>query len=185
MDRSVGKILLLPLFTDEFCQWLVNLRMVHFEKLSAVSDDSIAECVQSFVDLVPALEDVHAPSSRQTEEEIFRWVPSIELLFTLVRSMSVRDRKSRASYRTTDLGFGIAGRPIFSGRSPLKAIQLVPVPLAKSDRHQPRRAKVFIQSTGGKLANGECLKRRSWIGAVLMRRSQESRKPGPFFRRTR
>ena len=126
---------MLPLFSDDFCQWLVDLRMAQFEKLSAVSDGSIAECVQSFVDLVPALEDLHAPSSRKAEEEIFRWVPSIEVFFTLVRSMSAIGRAELA----TDLGFGMAGSPVLSGRSPLKArttgeSQLVPVPLEKRPR---------------------------------------------------
>ena len=54
MDRSVRKILSLPLFGDDFCQWLVDLRMAQFEKLCAVSDGTIDECVQAFVNLVPA-----------------------------------------------------------------------------------------------------------------------------------
>ena len=60
MDSSVRNILSAPLFSDEFCQWLVDLRMAQFEQLSAVCDGPIAECVQSFDDLAPALEDLHA-----------------------------------------------------------------------------------------------------------------------------
>ena len=84
MDRSVRKILSLPLFGDDICQWLVDRRMAQFES---------CECVQAFVDLVPALEDLHTPSRRKTEESM------IELLF------------ERAG-----LGFGLAGAPV-SGRA--------------------------------------------------------------------
>ena len=116
MDRSVRKILSLPLFGDDICQWLVDRRMAQFEKLSAVSDGSISECVQAFVDLVPALEDLHTPSRRKTEESM------IELLF------------ERAG-----MGFGLAGAPVSAGRSPLKTKvggddQPVPLALAKRPR---------------------------------------------------
>ena len=75
MDRSVRKILSLPLFGDDFCQWLVDLRMAQFEKLCAVSDGTIDECVQAFVNLVPALEAQYSPAQQKTEEELARWVP--------------------------------------------------------------------------------------------------------------
>ena len=49
MGRSVRKILSLPLFGDDFCQWLVDQQMAQFEKLSAVSDGSIGECKRSSI----------------------------------------------------------------------------------------------------------------------------------------
>ena len=66
MDRSVRKILSLPLFGDDFCQWLVDLRMAQFEKLCAASDGTIDECVQAFVNLVEAH---YSPAQQKTEEE--------------------------------------------------------------------------------------------------------------------
>ena len=45
---------------------VVDLRMAQFEKLSAVSDGSIAECVQPLVDLVPVLEDLRTPYPGRT-----------------------------------------------------------------------------------------------------------------------
>ena len=90
MDRSVRKILSLPLFGDDFCQWLVDLRMAQFEKLCAVSDGTIDECVQAFVNLVPALEAQYSPAQQKTEEELARWVPTIEILFALVRNTECR-----------------------------------------------------------------------------------------------
>ena len=53
------------------CQWLVDLRMAQFEmKLCAVSDGTIDECVQAFVNLVPALEAQYSPAQQKTEEEL-------------------------------------------------------------------------------------------------------------------
>ena len=64
------------------------------------------------------LEDLHAPSSQKTEEEIYRWVPSIELLFTLVRSMFSIGWAELA----TDLGFGVTGLPDLAD-PPVMALQ--------------------------------------------------------------
>ena len=105
MDRSVRKILSLPLFGDDFCQWLVDLRMAQFEKLCAVSDGTIDECVQAFVSLVPALEAQYSPAHRKTEEELARWVPIIEILFALVRNTA----KTGTAELAVDLGFGFGG----------------------------------------------------------------------------
>ncbi|CAE7944717.1 unnamed protein product, partial [Symbiodinium necroappetens] len=62
--------------------------MAQFEKLCAVSDGTIDECVQAFVNL----------------EELARWVPMIEILFALVRSTA----KAGTADLATDLGFGLA-----------------------------------------------------------------------------
>ena len=98
MDRSVRKILSLPLFGDDFCQWLVDLRMAQFEKLCAVSDGTIDECVQAFVNLVPALEAQYSPTQQKTEEELARWVPTIEFNRDTLRSRSEhgKDRDCRS-----------------------------------------------------------------------------------------
>ena len=142
MDRSVRKILSLPLFGDDFCQWLVDLRMAQFEKLCAVSDGTIAECVQAFVSLVPALEALHSPSTRKTEEELGRWVPTIEILFALVRSTA----KTGWADLATDLGFGLAETTVATVRSPLRSKRgsdepPMPLPLAKRPRTIEPRAE--------------------------------------------
>ena len=142
MDRSVRKILSLPLFGDDFCQWLVDLRMAQFEKLCAVSDGTIAECVQAFVNLVPALEALYSPAQRKTEEELARWVPTIEILFALVRSTA----KTGTADLATDLGFGLAEVSVAVGRSPLRSKKgsdepPLPLPLAKRPRAIEPRAE--------------------------------------------
>ena len=116
MGRSVRKILSLPLFSDEFCLWLVHLHMTQFEKLSAVSDGFAAECVESFVTPVPALADLPMLAAKK-------------LLFILVKSMA----SIGCAGLTVDLGFGLVDSSLASGRSPLKQKaagdpQLVPVP---------------------------------------------------------
>ena len=135
MDRSVRKILSLPLFGDDFCQWLVDLRMAQFEKLCAVSDGTIDECVQAFVNLVPALEAQYSPAHQKTEEELARWVPIIEILFALVRNTA----KTGTADLAVDLGFGLAEVSVATGRSPLKSKRdsnepPLPLPLAKRPR---------------------------------------------------
>ena len=135
MDRSVRKILSLPLFGDDFCQWLVDLRMAQFEKLCAVSDGTIDECVLAFVNLVPALEAQYSPAHQKTEEELARWVPIIEILFALVRNTA----KTETADLAVDLGFGLAEVSVATGRSPLKSKRdsnepLLPLPLAKRPR---------------------------------------------------
>ena len=135
MDRSVRKILSLPLFGDDFCQWLVDLRMAQFEKLCAVSDGTIDECVQAFVNLVPALEAQYSPAQQKTEEELARWVPTIEILFALVRNTA----KTGTADLAVDLGFGLAEVSVAVGRSPLKSRRdsnepPLPLPLAKRPR---------------------------------------------------
>ncbi|CAE7380710.1 MSBP2, partial [Symbiodinium sp. CCMP2456] len=142
ISRSVRKILSLPLFGDDFCQWLVDLRMAQFEKLCAVSDGTIAECVQAFVSLVPALEALHSPSTRKTEEELGRWVPTIEILFALVRSTA----KTGWADLATDLGFGLAETTVATVRSPLRSKRgsdepPMPLPLAKRPRTIEPRAE--------------------------------------------
>ena len=74
---QLGRSFLCRLFGDDFCQWLVDLRMAQFEKLCAVSDGTIDECVQAFVNLVPALEAQYSSAQQKTEEELARWVPTI------------------------------------------------------------------------------------------------------------
>ena len=37
------------------------------------SDGTIDECVQAFVNLVPALEAQYSPAQQKTEEELARW----------------------------------------------------------------------------------------------------------------
>ena len=141
MDRSVRKILSLPLFGDDFCQWLVDLRMAQFEKLCAVSDGTIDECVQAFVNLVPALEAQYSPAQQKTEEELARWVPTIEILFALVRN-TANDRNRRSGDRPRLR----SGRDLGSrGRSPLKSRRdsnepPLPLPLAKRPKAIEPRA---------------------------------------------
>ena len=140
MDRSVRKILSLPLFGDDFCQWLVDLRMAQFEKLCAVSDGTIDEC-QAFVNLVPALEAQYSPAQQKTEEELARWVPTIEILFALVRNTA----KTGTADLAVDLGFGLAEISVAVGRSPLKSRRdsnepPLPLPLAKRPKAIEPRA---------------------------------------------
>ena len=142
MDRSVRKILSLPLFGDDFCQWLVDLRMAQFEKLCAVSDGTIDECVQAFVNLVPALEAQYSPAQQKTEEELARWVPTIEILFALVRNTA----KTGTADLAVDLGFGLAEISVAVGRSPLKSRRNsneppLPLPLAKRPKAIEPRAE--------------------------------------------
>ena len=141
MDRSVRKILSLPLFGDDFCQWLVDLRMAQFEKLCAVSDGTIDECVQAFVNLVPALEAQYSSAQQKTEEELARWVPTIEILFALVRNTA----KTGTADLAVDLGFGLAEVSVAVGRSPLKSRRdsnepPLPLPLAKRPKAIEPRA---------------------------------------------
>ena len=92
--------------------------MAQFEKLCAVSDGTIDECVQAFVSLVPALEAQYSPAHPKTEEELARWVPIIEILFALVRNTA----KTGTADLAVDLGFGLAEVSVATGRSPLKTL---------------------------------------------------------------
>ena len=109
--------------------------MAQFEKLCAVSDGTIDECVQAFVNLVPALEAQYSPAHQKTEEELARWVPIIEILFALVRNTA----KTGTADLAVDLGFGLAEVSVATGRSPLKSRRdsnepPLPLPLAKRPR---------------------------------------------------
>ena len=159
MDRSVRKILSLPLFGDDFCQWLVDLRMAQFEKLCAVSDGTIDECVQAFVNLVPALEAQYSPAHQKTEEELARWVPIIEILFALVRNTA----KTGTADLAIDLGFGLAEVSVATGRSPLKSKRdsdepPLPLPLAK----RPRAIESRSDETQASLKAREIGEARKW-----------------------
>ena len=145
MDRSVRKILSLPLFGDDFCQWLVDLRMAQFEKLCAVSDGTIDEYVQAFVNLVPALEAQYSPAQQKTEEELARWVPTIEILFALVRNTA----KTGTADLAVDLGFGLAEVSVAVGRSPLKSRRdSNEPPLAIEPRADEAQASLKARETG-------------------------------------
>ena len=156
---QLGKILSLPLFGDDFCQWLVDLRMAQFEKLCAVSDGTIDECVQAFVNLVPALEAQYSPAHQKTEEELARWVPIIEILFALVRNTA----KTGTADLAVDLGFGLAEVSVATGRSPLKSKRdsdepPLPLPLAK----RPRAIESRSDETQASLKAREIGEARKW-----------------------
>ena len=81
-----------------------------------------------------ALEALYSPAQRKTEEELARWVPTIEILFALVRSTA----KTGTADLATDLGFGLAEVSVAVGRSPLRSKKgsdgPMPLPLAKRPR---------------------------------------------------
>ena len=56
------------------------------------------------MNLVPALEAQYSPAQQKTEEELARWVPTIEILFALVRNTA----KTGTADLAVDLGFGLA-----------------------------------------------------------------------------
>ena len=102
--------------------------------------------VQAFVDLVPALEDLHSPSRR--EDELGRWAPMMELLFVLVRST--------AAVGWADLATGLAGAPVSTGRSALKSKTggedpPVLLPLAK----RPRASRCLTMGNAAQERCGE------------------------------
>ena len=116
--------------------------MAQFEKLCAVSDGTSDECVQAFVNLVPALEAHCSPAQQKTEEELARWVPTIEILFALVRNTA----KTGTADLAVDLGFGLAEISVAVWRSPLKSKKYsneppLPLPLAKRPRAIEPRAE--------------------------------------------
>ncbi|CAE7174642.1 unnamed protein product, partial [Symbiodinium necroappetens] len=60
---------------------------------------------------------LYSPAQRKTEEELAKWVPTIEILFALVRSTA----KTGTADLATDLGFGLAEVSVAVGRSPARS----------------------------------------------------------------
>ena len=102
MDRSVRKLLMLPVFTEGFPNWLRSLGMAQFEKLLAVSSGSFEEAVEAFVRVLPALEVDVAVDARPDDAQVAAMMSQLEILFSLIKGVE----KLGQAEIVTDLGHG-------------------------------------------------------------------------------